>query len=500
MVHFESLEGYEAKKQKYISLGLEFEERISAKRRSLKCFNTVTYLEHSKDEFRLQMYEMGAINAVRHSVNRNLKNADPLPCYHFQTNYILCNNFSKSFSTDDIYEIDLDSAFLRATLRRGLISKKVYQMFQENETDPKEIERKMSLPLPHQKQYIKKSTGELLRYSKKSRLIALGSLAKKERIFKYEPQRTIIPRKQKKTKLSRIPTFKHIVSESKLSDEYVKENKETANVFFAAAYDIDRLLHRIIKEVEGVFFYWVDAVFCNADAIEKVIDIIECNNYDFKITKHNSLYFNKLDSKFILSSDNKKNKSYQFNKYKNIQNVTHYEDVKQDVINKINDYNFLRSKFKDCSNDYIAEQIGNKLDFTKKQILSRTEKGGYKNPLDYLLWLDCKRVLNIKRVGDYNLNYLLKELTKRGLSYEDFLKVFKQNIFDDKYKNTDLETIGKASFLVECLDSKKDYESEINEHKFNSIFGKGDSTKITSYHLPSELIFEDLEEQEKDFE
>lgn len=145
-------------------------------------------------------------------------------------------------------QIDINAAYITAVKNFGLLSQKGYDKFFIEETDEKKLIKK-SKSSRH-----RGHAGEVYKYSKDSRLIAVGSLAQDKIISYYE--------KGQKVKQER------------------KFNESEANIFWSAALKIGEIMAEILENCNG-YFFWVDAIFLPEHEAEKAKQILIKHGYNF---------------------------------------------------------------------------------------------------------------------------------------------------------------------------------------------------------------------------
>lgn len=167
--------------------------------------------------------------------------------YRGNIKYNLFNetNIDNKIKENQIVEIDIVSAYFNAAINLGYLSA-------ENVNEICELSEKCKL-----------TTKEF----KKAKLMALGSMATRKEIFEFE------------------------------NGKYVERDliiKETENIFFHVAFEIDLLMKDIASKFkEHFFFYWVDALFVSAVAEKEIINYINEKGYICTIKKIQNVYIQK---------------------------------------------------------------------------------------------------------------------------------------------------------------------------------------------------------------
>ena len=173
--------------------------------------------------------------------------------HHIFEGYIKKNNVIEC----EAVQIDLNAAYLTAVKNRKLISDKTYNDFFIL-ADEKNIKKlsKNRRNIGHNK--------EVLKYSKDSRLVAVGTLAQDKKVTEY------INGKKEKV--------------------YREYNETEANVFWTAAADVGKTMIKVLNACNG-FFCWVDAVFIPKSEFNKAAEILKESGYNFH-TKDIYIYQN----------------------------------------------------------------------------------------------------------------------------------------------------------------------------------------------------------------
>lgn len=138
--------------------------------------------------------------------------------------------------TSDIIEIDVNQAYWHIALQKGYIDQKIYE--------------------------------KGLTIDKMTRLIALGSLATKKRVFKFDGE-------------------KH---------KYIGDlcNERTRSYFFDVAHDLGMKMNACFEEnKQDIYFFWVDAFFCRKACKYKVIKKMNELNLQVKIKDISTMYVRK---------------------------------------------------------------------------------------------------------------------------------------------------------------------------------------------------------------
>jgi hypothetical protein len=147
---------------------------------------------------------------------------------------------------NDVYEIDIDEAYWRTALNKGVISEKLYtegsKANDDQRLDPTEIKQR-----------------------KLVRLIALGSLAKKSRKYTFTGK-------------------KMIVEEVYKSDSV----QLTENIWYSICKTVSDIMLEAKKALPGddYLFFWVDGIYFRGESNKGLVeDIFKKYNYNVKIKK-----------------------------------------------------------------------------------------------------------------------------------------------------------------------------------------------------------------------
>lgn len=457
---FLNINEYEARKAKFISLRTNFKEEITTKRRCLVSkAGTRYYLEHSREElFKMGMHEVSIMSQVKREASRALKNGVSAPFNKNKSNYMAYSDkIEQGLTYGEIIQVDINSAYLTAARNRGFISEKTFNKFFEIEENEKRIAKKSSLPKEHIKQYITKDGG-ILKYSKKCRLISLGRLAQQKTVLHYKGY------KDKKVSFCeerfRFNTdIEHNESgKSELVDEVDMYNEEEANVFFTCSYDVDKCLMDCM-DIEGVFFYWVDAVFCHKDSFEEVVKVIEKHLFKWKKKEHDFLT---LRDNFIFVNNEEKAKKYSFSKYKRIDNVCRHLDLEKKFNETMNLYKELENT--DIETQYA--KVKNVIGCTRKELVYFCKNTGY-TPVEYLTFLDLCDILEIESTEDFNIFFLCRKLNELNMNIKHFLRVLDIEVNEVKKDNKDILIKTVVFFQSESYLKDEPMQKEIDK-----IFGK----------------------------
>ena len=188
------------------------------------------------------MDELSFIKSVRSHIKRNEIYALP----HFQDNqvfpedvhYVKVARVPMFQKFDNVCEVDIDQAYWETAYQLGIITDDIYR---------------------------RGSKGTI---SKKARLTALGSLAKK--VYKYE------------------------YKGNKLIESSVEKDPLLENLWFTICKRVSDVMHQVIESLGRDFvFYWVDGIYFknNPANVAKAMSVFIENGYNSKFRKINQIYF-----------------------------------------------------------------------------------------------------------------------------------------------------------------------------------------------------------------
>jgi hypothetical protein len=279
--------------------------------------------------------------------------------YPHHINYILVN-FDKTQNTDieteDIFEIDVSSAYLNLAYQHGFINKKYYDLFYDAR--------------------------------KPFRLLALGSLATKRTTQHY-----------KKGKLVKSETV---------------QNEETAQVFYQTAFLLSQIMTEILKEVKGIYFYWVDAFFCTKDALKEIQERLEQKGLGYKIDKHKRIkkQGNRIEVKYTKEMQKKKKKKFKYYHF-SAKNTLHTgARIARELIEL----------------DKVTRQHLK----ARSKLVDDTENVFWDVERDILI-SNIAQVFGSAEITKYTRESILDTFNKYGLDYTDYLRT------EERYKETHKE-------------------------------------------------------------
>ena len=202
--------------------------------------NMFTHKTFKKSEY--TMDELKFIKSVRSYIKRNEIYLLP----HFQDNqvfpedvhYVKVARVPMFKKFDNVCEVDIDQAYWETAYQLGIISDDIY---------------------------VKGAKGNI---SKKARLTALGSLAKKK--------------------------YNYIFKGDKLLDTIVEKDPLLENLWFTICKRVSDVMHQVIVELNGEFiFYWVDGIYFKntKENVAIAMQVFIENGYQSKFKKVNQIYF-----------------------------------------------------------------------------------------------------------------------------------------------------------------------------------------------------------------
>jgi hypothetical protein len=381
--------------------GFTFQEVETKKKRYL-VWNKVKFYNDPNPP-RLSLADLGRVSAAKREIIKNIDKVilpdmigkDFFTCinkpytyiYEFTANAIFggdgpkyTQERKKTIYQGEAIQIDINSAYLTAVKNFGLLSKESYNKFYIEEKDEKQLIKKAG------NSRYKNHNGETLKYSKDSRLIAIGALAQDKTIYYY--------------------------SNGIKTHQERQYNEKHANVFWAAAAKVGEVMSEILKACNG-FFYWVDAIFLPVDQAEKARQILKNNFYEFH------------EKKVLIKQEGG-----------NFETIcTETGDIKTyfvppgktvDFLETINNENFINEIFE--AYKHAAQIYKDKPEKAEKarQITVRT----------------LKKAINLESI--LNIEYLSKKALEIGHTLEQIIKIrttITENLKDEIFQNDILETV-----------------------------------------------------------
>lgn len=447
---FLKYEDYEIYKENLISAKITFSEHITSKRRYIVTGGgRRVYEVIGEQETILSNAEMLLVAQVGNEAKAALKKGIIAPFNKNKSNYMSYNsNILEGVVYDDVYQIDLNAAYVTAAKNRGFISEKTYNKFFIEDVGENSYFNKKNNP-----EYI--SGGKVLFYSKKCRLISLGVLAQKKKIVKYEysPIYDIVENKKGHSRLS----YEKTQFTRTETDKY---NEKEANIFFTCAYDVDNLLQKLMS-LDGVFFYWVDAVFVQKSALNEVCEIITKSGFGYKIKFHEFLF--KQERKIYVHNSPTDFKEYPFPKSKRYDYQKYISDLERNFNKILEDYEqVIKEQNEESAKKAFSKHSG----ISTKKIDLFLEQSGY-NIFDYILFIDLMNEFNVSSISDFNLSYLIDSLFERGINLKQFCRTCNLQVTQTNYK--DIETIRKTVFFLAAYDKTEKYTEVFKESNFGEI-------------------------------
>jgi len=437
---------YDSMKNLFIRNMLDFKEVRTSNKRFLQYNKTKYYLSDNPRRdmaTKLLNHELGIIRNVKDEVVSNYMKERYKYKDVVDQNIYIGSNFDlfENIESDDIYEIDITAAYPSTAVKLGLLSQKTFDRFFQEENSTVHIARKLDI----RKRYNDGSyfSGDIcLKYSKKCRLISLGTLATKKEI--------------------------DIFIGGVFIETIFDYNREIANLFYTCSFEVGKLMMDITKTINGVYFYWVDAIFCKSSSVEAVSLRLINEGYKIKVKKLVKLDYRKDYKRMIISKNSLEDvHPYFFNLFTDVERVQKILDVEQDVEAMLEWY----KKFID-SPEYARKKI---VDTAKRQY-------GEDCTIEKIIFTDICDILDIASPQDLNLRYLTKVLNDRGLTYSDFIQIRSitmsvvssmelEEIFGHREDRTIADLVS-VNVIIRAFDKQKKYKDDITvEVGENNRFG-----------------------------
>ena len=216
--------------------------------------------------------ELGFIKRIKNYVKKNNIDLNFEPVFTRDVRYVNYNldNLGKGMYSENIIEIDLDQAYWEMAYQLGVISDEIYE-------------------------YGSKENGKI---SKKGRLIALGSLAKKKTIIHFDGENTKIEHEQEAS---------------------------MRNVFLNICKAVGDVINSLREKLgSNYYFHWVDAVFIEntPSAIKIVEETFRSHGFHFKTLPLNYV---KVENKTIYAEETKTGKKKQYKLPTHKELVSYYD-------------------------------------------------------------------------------------------------------------------------------------------------------------------------------
>jgi hypothetical protein len=363
----------------------DFEEVRTSNSRFLQIGKSKYYLSSNvkKDSAtQLKLHELKLLQDVKKEMLSNYEKVGPFQDVRDMKLYIGSKmDLDKSFDTEDIWEVDMTAAYPTQAKILGLISQDSFDKFFEVESDRMHVQRKRKIREKYSDgSYF--SGGGCLRYSKKCRLISLGSLATKKEITYYKS--------------------------GLYSHEETIYDGEQANIFYTLAFEVGRTMMDIAKDIEGVYFWWVDAIFCTGKAKDKVVDSLQSKGYGVKVNKLECISFDSRSKKAEIVKDNTGEiHPYFFSSRISLDSHTRIMKTSDDV-------------------DSLIEWYKQYLDFptlSRKRIRDYVLEKYGEVTVEKVIFTELCDNLRITDPNELNTRYLIKILRERGLCMSDFIQI-----------------------------------------------------------------------------
>ena len=391
-------------KAMFIKQKLDFKEVRTSNRRFLHYDKTKFYLSNNPVldmQTKLLNHELGMIKNIKDfAIKKYYENRFIYKDRIDQKLYI-GNNFDifQSFESDDIFEIDINSAYPTTALNLGLMSETNYNKFFEKETNVSHIARKFKIKnLYKDNSYFSGDT--VLKYSKKCRLISLGSLATKKETDIYK---------------------KGILTET-ITDY----DREIANIFYTIAFETGMKMLEITKKYnEEVYFWWVDAIFCKGSVVSEIVKDFNDFGYNVKVKKCSRINYNSISKQANVHKNNLSDiHPYFFSMSTDVSHISYILETENDALQMLDWYsNYLKYD-----------------DFAQLKIINKAkELYGENATIEKVIFTDLCNNLKIETPNDLNLKYLMRVLKNRGLSYQDFIQI--RSITTNAIRSSELDSI-----------------------------------------------------------
>lgn len=258
-------EKYDTLKDSFIKAKFSFEEVQTSTKRYLKKGEARFYLSSNpQEETILNPQTLGLVMSAKHEIVKNyMSRAEPFPD-STDINLFNCVADTKSHWEGEVFQLDLNSAYITEAKNLGLLSEEKYNRFF--------LKRKIKGREAKRGHKIKEQGFEGFEYChpKVSRLLALGVLATKKDVHMY-----------------RMGEYK------KSKHEY---NREEANIFFYIAAKIGGYMAKLIDKYRGLcLFSYVDAIFVKPEAVQRIKEEFRSIGHE---VKEKLCYINKSGTKF----------------------------------------------------------------------------------------------------------------------------------------------------------------------------------------------------------
>lgn len=224
--------------------------------------NLFAHKTFKKNEY--TMDELKFIKSVRNYIKRNeiylLPQFQDNQVYADDVHYVKVAHVPMFEKFTNVCEVDIDQAYWETAYQLEIVSEEIYQ---------------------------KGCKGNI---SKKARLTALGSLAKKTYNYKFKGD--------------------------KLLDTIVDKEPLLENLWFTICKRVSDVMHKVIESLNGDFiFYWVDGIYFQntPENVATAMQIFIDNGYNTKFKKINQIYFH--EKGFTVNDYGKIKREFTYPKY-----------------------------------------------------------------------------------------------------------------------------------------------------------------------------------------
>jgi hypothetical protein len=436
---YQKKRSYEKTKNSLQKLGAEFQEvRTSTAKYLVSNAGKKKMKVYLSDNPRranacaLKNHELGLIGQVKREMKKNYYSNDKgwlLDRVDSKMYVGVVFDLGEELSSDDIVEIDVNTAFQKAAYNLGLLSKKTFDRFFEVEDKPSQVMRKKGLLAKYgDSSYF--SGGQCLKYSKKCRLISSGSLASKKHITEYKGFDIV--------------------------REYTEYNREEANLFFASGYEVGKMMFDIAREVEGVYFWWVDAIFCKKSSASKVMEMMKGKGYDCKVKKKLAIEFDRSTNRVEVVDESGESKPYFFSYAVTLQKHIEILETEEEAKAMLDKYKeFIELKEQDQAK-------------VRARFLKKVGKD-----IEQAIMDDICKSFDIVSPNDMNTKWLAHQLKIRGLSVQDFIRVksitmnvFRESSLDHIFGVKEFADLVTLEVVTKSFDVKKEYTTGLLEEEY----------------------------------
>ena len=455
---------YDSNKKLFISQKHDFKEVRTSNRKFMEVGKTKFYIsdDPARDmATKLLNHELGMIKNIKdYAIKKYMENRYQYKERIDEKLYIgCCFDLFEDFYSDDIWEIDITSAYPATAVRLGLMTNENLEKFFIPEDSLSHISRKHNIRKVYKdNSYF--SEGVCLKYSKKCRLISLGSLATKKEIDYYV--------------------------KGELNNTEIIYDREIANLFYVCAYECGKVMLDISDKIEGVYFWWVDAIFCKEEAKDKVINELNNAGYKVKAKKLVSINYHRKQKQAVVAKKEKTDlHPYFFSLNVDINHIKNILSVENDA-----------EAMLDWYKDYIEFP-----ELAQKKVLDKTRIiYGEDATIEKVIFTDLCNILKIDTPSDLNLKYLMKILNDRGLTYSDFIQirsittnVVRSSQLDSIFSNIDKYSadVIALNVCIRAFNPNVEYRNDIDiideDHRLVGL----SKTTIYKYHKLDKIGYND---------